>query len=70
MNGTFAFWTRIALIAISGGFVSHSGVQIFDPDTGMISLHVDDLQNLFAAGAAMLGWKGMHSEAKAKNGKT
>lgn len=69
MTGNIGFWLRIALIVTSGAFVSQSGVQLFDPATGIISFHVDDLGALATAVVSLAGWKGWHSWAQRKGGK-
>jgi hypothetical protein len=68
MSGTIGFWVRIALIAVSGWFASVSGLQVYDPETETITVHVDQISALVASVLSITSWKFLHGVAKKKGG--
>ena len=69
MNGQIAFWSRIALLAASGGAAS-AGLSIYDPATDTITIQVDSLASIIGAVGSFLVWGVWHRITKNSGGVT
>lgn len=68
LTGQIAFWLRVALLPLGGAFFTYFGFQIYDPETGLISIHVDDAASVIAGLFSLGGWKAWHTFAATKGG--